>query len=251
MNKTILSCAAVCVCLSFVLSSCVTQKSSVPGKIKNETVLEIQTVPEEKTTERYYSSIEIPNFPNQAEFSEIIKQTVQKRFAEFDAASEANYQARQDSDAVKKANAQPLHSFYVNWEAGELSDTLISIKLETYAYIGGANGMNYIDTLNWLVPQKKLVQSEDIPELLGLHYTQQQWLEYLSINTRGILETKLNKAKEPSLSEFIAAGTAPEKENFKNITVQGKNITVWFEKYQVAPGSEGIVFATLNTAKLR
>ena len=222
MNKLLSACAGVC--LSALLFSCVTTSG--------RKVLDIKVVPEEKKTERFYSSIELPSFPAHPALNAVIQKIKNQRFAEFDLDSTESY----------RMGSKMPHSFSMTWEAAELSDSLISIKIETYQYTGGANG---------LPAENKQLLPSDLPAYLGLKYTQEQWLNLLSRTTREILENKINKKKEASLSEFITEGTKPVADNFKNITVSGSKITVWFDKYQAAPGSEGILSASFNPKDAR
>ena len=231
MNKLFSACAAVC--LSALFFSCVTTQGSK--------VLNVKVVPEEKKTERFYSSIEVPSFPAHPALNALIQKIKNERFAEFDL----------DSTESHRMGSKMPHSFSMTWEAAELSDSLISIKIETYQYTGGANGINYIDVINWLPAENKQLFPADLPAYFGLKYTQEQWLNLLSRTTREILENKINKKKDASLSEFITEGTKPVADNFKNITVSGSKITVWFDKYQAAPGSEGILSATFNPKDAR
>lgn len=43
----------------------------------------------------------------------------------------------------------------------------------------------------------------------------------------------------PSPQEMIHEGTEPIPENYDLFTISDKGLTIYFEKYQVAPGSAG------------
>ena len=240
--------SALMLCCIFLFSACIsapskTDKGQTEGEktVRQESVLKIDVSREKKQTERYEYSVELPSFPDYPELTAVVRALHDKRFTDFDRESARNFQA------VSKG----AHSFIMNWEAADLTDSIISIKIETYEFIGGANGISSIDVINWLPSKNKRLTSADLPAYFGLKYGQHEWFETLSRNTRDILENKLNRTKDASLSEFIKRGTEPIAENFKNITVSGNNITVWFEKYQAAPGSDGILSASINIKDLR
>ncbi|WP_428770818.1 DUF3298 domain-containing protein [Treponema sp. HNW] len=246
MKKTqhfIMIVSALMLCCIFLFSACV----STPAKTdkaeaqKKDGVLKIDVLREKKQTERYEYSAELPRFPDYPGLTAVVQNLHDKRFADFDRESAANF----------KTSAKGSHSFIMNWEAADLTDSIISIKIHTYEFIGGANGIDSIDVINWLPAKNKRIMTADLPAYFGLKYGQKEWLETLSRNTRDILENKLNRAKDASVSKFIKEGTEPTAENFKNITVSGNNITVWFEKYQAAPGSAGILSASINIKDLR
>ena len=232
----------------FLFSACIsapskTDKGQTEKKktARQESVLKIDVSREKKQTERYEYSVELPSFPDYPELTALVRSLHDKRFAEFDRESAENF----------KAVSKGSHSFIMNWEAADLTDSIISIKIRTYEFIGGANGTDLIDVINWLPAKNKRISSADLPAYFGLKYSQKEWLETLSRNTRDILEAKLNRAKDASVSAFIKEGTEPTADNFKNITVSGNNITVWFDKYQAAPGSAGILSASINIKDLQ
>ena len=240
--------SALMLCCIFLFSACIsapskTDKGQTEKKktSRQESVLKIDVSREKKQTERYEYSVELPSFPDYPELTALVRSLHDKRFAEFDRESAENF----------KAVSKGSHSFTMNWEAADLTDSIISIKIETYEFIGGANGTDLIDVINWLPAKNKRITSADLPAYFGLKYSQKEWLETLSRNTRDILENKLNRAKDASVSAFIKEGTEPTADNFKNITVSGNNITVWFDKYQAAPGSAGILSASINIKDLR
>ena len=240
--------SALMLCGIFLFSACIsapskTDKGQTEKKktARQESVLKIDVSREKKQTERYEYSVELPSFPDYPELTALVRSLHDKRFAEFDRESAENF----------KAVSKGSHSFIMNWEAADLTDSIISIKIRTYEFIGGANGTDLIDVINWLPAKNKRISSADLPAYFGLKYSQKEWLETLSRNTRDILEAKLNRAKDASVSAFIKEGTEPTADNFKNITVSGNNITVWFDKYQAAPGSAGILSASINIKDLR
>jgi len=212
--------------------------------------LEVSVAPEEYYTGLYHYSGEYPTFIQYPELTQQIENCVQAYFTEFESLSAANYQAqidtmtREDRETFQKSG-KPLYSFFVGWEYGELSHDFISIKLETYHYAGGANGMTFIDTFNYCPEENRFLTIEDVPDFMGVRYTKKIWLDYLSNNNRFLLENQINRDKNPVISDMISEGTVPQVKNFEHFTIQGSNITLWFEKYQVASGSFGTLSITL------
>ncbi|CAB5494314.1 hypothetical protein AZO1586I_207 [Bathymodiolus thermophilus thioautotrophic gill symbiont] len=56
-----------------------------------------------------------------------------------------------------------------------------------------------------------------------------------------ISRTKLHKKYPQENNIFIEDGTTPKQENFDSVVLTQKGLLISFDKYQVAPGSEGIV----------
>lgn len=246
--------------LAFVLFSC----SSVPELILPDSgiqpfteptvkkgPLEVSVTPEEYYTGLYHYSAEFPTFIDYPELTKQITDRAQSRFAEFEELASQNYQAKLDTMSREEHIAfeksiEPVYSFFIRWEYTELSHNFISIKLETYQYVGGANGMTFIDTFNWYPAQNRFLSIEDIPSYMNIHYTKTLWLDYLSNNSRFFLENQINRDKNPIIADMIYQGTEANTKNFEHFTIQGNNITLWFEKYQVASGSFGILSVTLQ-----
>lgn len=212
--------------------------------------LEVSVAPEEYYTGLYHYSAEYPTFIDYPELTKQIEDCVQAYFAQFDKLSAENYQAQLDTTprqdrAVSEKSSGPPYSFFVRWEHEELSQDFISIKLETYQYAGGANGMTFIDTFNYYPTENRFLTIEDIPSFMGIQYTKSIWLDYLSNNSRFLLENQINRDKNTVISDMISQGTTPQVENFEHFTIQNNNITLWFQEYHVAAGSFGTLSITL------
>ena len=125
--------------------------------------------------------------------------------------------------------------FSLAWSPAQISDDYVSFILRMYAYEGGANGREEIATWNYDMKRRRAVSYEDLfPEEGGNH------LEKLSKAAREFLIGQFGFELEGGAAlEMLEEGTEPTEENFRHFTFTDEAVTVYFEKYQVAPGSFG------------
>lgn len=108
------------------------------------------------------------------------------------------------------------------------NDEFVSVLFTTYAYAGGANGETHLFSLTYSPRDKEFLS---VTEATGLS------LEALS----KLCAEKLSSILPSPDAELIKSGTAPKAENFQNFTFDGSLLTVYFEPYEVAPHSAGVV----------
>ncbi|MGP1458770.1 MAG: DUF3298 domain-containing protein [Treponema sp.] len=108
------------------------------------------------------------------------------------------------------------------------NDEFISALFTVYTYAGGANGETKLASLTYSPRDKEFLS---ITDATGLS------LDELS----KVCTEKLSAMLPSSDSELIKSGAAAKAENFRNFTFDGSLLTVYFEPYQVAPHSEGVV----------
>lgn len=169
--------------------------------------------------------------------NESIKSFVESHIAEFKKSARENRDARVATlpEEERKAFIPEPYYFSLTWSPAQISDKYVSFIVRTYSYEGGANGREEIGTWNYDVKQNREVTYRDLFPEEGDNY-----LEKLSKASRASLIGEFGFDFEGGAAlEMLESGTEPTEENFRHFTFTDEAVTVYFEKYQVAPGSFG------------
>ena len=175
----------------------------------------------------YRLHTEIPSFPEYEELSAAIARTAERWRASFVAAAESTAASGSAAECV----------FMLSWRPVQISSRYISVLLEGYQYSGGANGMPLLASFTWDSTETRLTTLED------LFSEQADAYEYVSAYAREELTGRLctpESDPDGTVRRMIEAGTAPLHENFGVFTVSPDAVTIYFNKYQAAPGSAGV-----------
>lgn len=185
----------------------------------------------------YTVSAEYPQFPETSDdFNGAIKAFVDTHLATFRSNAEENWTARQATRPSGTPPATPSQDFYFNvsWEQAQLNPRYISIIVRKDSYEGGANESQDIATFNYDVAKHASIALAD------LFPRTPDYLTTLSEASREQLAGTLEMMMPGHVpTDMINEGTAPTLDNFKNFTFTDDVITVYFPKYQVAPGVAG------------
>lgn len=165
-----------------------------------------------------------PAFGNEKVDSDI-KYFVSSQGADFSKDIEAGLQPDEEKPAT-----------YDQWEmsgAYTLSrpaSDIVSVTFNIYSYSGGAHGNLFIRCLNYDLKDGKALELEDI---FG---DSKKALEIMG----AFCEKKLREDLGAEVDEdMLRGGTAPEAENFSNLSLRKDSIVVEFQPYQVGPWSIG------------
>jgi hypothetical protein len=190
-------------------------------------------------TEQYASRIEFPFFEADAPVNDAINAILQSRYTEFRQSAAENYQARQDTMEAEQGQQpeepQP-YEFIFDWTNKQINHTYISLYFSSYYFTGGANGSQVCYSVNYNRETGELMTLADLFDT-----DNQNWLRELSETIRRQLQETLNPLNDPELTEMIDQGTGPDEKNFSVFVFDENIITIYFQKYQAAPGSCGIL----------
>lgn len=200
------------------LMSCVSQKSSIPG------VSSVRAMP---STDIYQADIDIPEIADEPELNKLISDQINNWFDDFINNTELNRQ-------VAENFGQPF-TFENQWHVTLNSKDCTSVLLTAYQFTGGANGEDKLASITWSKLANKTMSIEEFLPLV----LEKPSLESLAQACRQQLTISLVAENNPSLMDMIDSGTEPVPENYDIFTISDLGLTVYFEKYQVAPGSEG------------
>ena len=204
--------------VAVAFTACVSQKSSVPG------VTAIRSMPE---SDFYQANLDIPEFADAPQLNTIISNKVNGWFDDFVNDAELNRQMTVDF-------GQPF-TFENQWRVTMNTSDCASVLLTAYQFTGGANGEEKMASFTWNKLTNSLVTLERLLPLV----LEQPDLASLAALCREELRVSLVAQDKPDLLEMIQAGTEPVPENYDLFTISDKGLTIYFEKYQVAPGSQG------------
>ncbi len=206
---------------ALVLCGCAGVKDAADAAVA--VVVHIEDMPDAA----YRLHTEIPSFPAYEELSSAIARTAERWRASF-------IEAALDTAA---AGSVAVCEFTLSWRPAQLSPQRISVLLEGYQYTGGANGMPLLASFTWDSTETRFTTLED------LFSEQADAYEYVSAYAREELTGRLctpESDPDGTVRRMIEAGTAPLPENFGVFTVSPDAVTIYFNKYQAAPGSAGV-----------
>lgn len=198
--------------------SCVSQKSTITG------VSSIRAMP---STDIYQADLDIPEIANEPELNQLISEQVNNWFDDFVNDAELNRQAAEDFGSP--------FTFENQWKLGLNTDDCTSVLLTAYQFTGGANGEDKMASITWnKITNKPMTIEEFLPLVLV-----EPSLESLAQACRKELTIALAAENNPDLVDMIDSGTEPTPANYNVFTISEQGLTIYFEKYQVAPGSAG------------
>lgn len=204
--------------VAVTFTACVSQKSTVPG------VTSIRSLP---GNDIYQADMDIPEIAGEPELNTLINNQINSWYDEFISDAELNSQ-------IAKEYGQPF-TFENQWKVPLNNEECTSVLLTAYQFTGGANGIDYMASFTWNKITQKIMPLESF---LPLVMTEPS-LESLAQICRKELTAALSAENDSNLQQMILAGTEPVAENYQIFTISDAGLTIYFQKYQVAPGSAG------------
>lgn len=135
-----------------------------------------------------------------------------------------------------KSNMHPeeLADYHHNmtYEIVRTASDGLDILFTHEGYTGGVHGFFFVDAQMIDKSGKRLTLSDiydDVPKALNR----------LSEESRRLLFQKISNAND--IAEMINSGTEPELDNFSAVLRTDKGLRIYFNPYQVAPWSEGML----------
>ncbi len=244
-QKNILIIAAVAI-IFLVLGYWIAMPSRKAVAPENGVSIAVVSIRDASSSQIYKIAGEYPQFTDaSADFNAAIANYVGNTLSEFKKDSEENWQARIDTMPTGTQNTLPAQAFTfsASWTPEQINKSYISIIVRLDYFNGGANGAQLLKTFNYDVATKKMMTLNDLfPNVSDL------WLQIVT-QSRQQLDSSIG-AKN-AIGPMIEEGTAPTSENYANFMFNDDVVTIYFPKYQVAPGVFGeqrvrIVRSTIN-----
>jgi hypothetical protein len=145
-------------------------------------------------------------------------------------------EAQKQESAYKKYIAKTnlesatfITNYVQNFDVSFVSEDCIAFVFNQHTNTGGSGNDSTSSKIFYRASGKEIY----LPDL----FSDDTYLSTLSEISR----TKLHKKYSQGNNTFIKDGTTPKQENFDSMVLTQKGLLISFDKYQVAPGSEGIV----------
>lgn len=141
------------------------------------------------------------------------------------------------SEVAETASPDPLGSkstIDISYHVALLTAEVVSVRYDISVYSAGAAHPNaFYKTLTWDIAGGAELQLED-------HFRPgADWVRRFSELSMAKLRAHYREIGLESSDFEIENGAGARAENFRNWTMNGEGITVWFENYQVAPYAAG------------
>jgi hypothetical protein len=188
----------------------------------------------------YNIQVEYPQFTDAGDaFNKKISSLIEGKIESFKKDARDNYEARRETALPE--NPLPEHpeqkfDFIGSWEPAQLNNDYISFVVYLYYYVGGAHGATEVHAFNY-----DLKKEREIALLDFLNSSQQSFEKLADLSKQKVslqLENK-DTGLDSFLEEMIENGTEPTQENYGDFNFNYNSLTVYFQKYQVAPGAAG------------
>jgi len=194
----------------------------------------------------YNIQAEYPQFKNADEsFNKKISDLITEEIDNFKKEAKANWEARVETATPENPvpeNPEEPFDFIGTWDSTQINDKYISFVINLYYYTGGAHGINIVYTFNYDIKQKKEISILDF-----LNSPQESLAKLATLTAQDIawqLEIYDSTPNADFIKQMIEDGTKPTEENYKNFNFSYNALTIYFQQYQVAPGSAGIMKVT-------
>lgn len=179
-----------------------------------------------------------------------ISDLIDNKIASFKKDSQDNWNARRATatpDNPVPENPEQPFDFIATWTPTQINDQYLSFYINIYNFTGGAHGAGEIDTFNYDIKNKKEIT---IMDFLGNSQDSLQNLSVLAAQNVGYDLQSKGMPMNDFLNQMIADGTAPKIDNYSNFNFNHNSLTIYFQQYQVAPGSAGQITITLYKQEL-
>ena len=183
---------------------------------------------------------EYPQFETAgSDFNQEITTLISGKIDSFKKESLDNWKTRLDTIPAGKPvpqNPEGPFTFIAWWQSTQLNTTYLSLVIKIYYFSGGAHGNEEIHAFNYDMLQKKKIRINNFFD------SSQEALKKISeISAQDIISQLQSQGwkENDSLKEMVNQGTAPVFENFRNFNFDPHSLTIYFQRYQVAPGAVG------------
>ena len=199
----------------------------------------------------FYVQAEYPEFLAASDdFNHEIAALISDKISGFKEQFTDNWKARLDT--VPAGNPLPENPerpfpFIASWGSAQLNTQYLSLVIKIYYFSGGAHGSEEIHTFNYDMLQKKKIRIKDFFD------SSEEALKSISKISAEDITSQLKSTgwkDDDTLKEMINQGTAPTFENFKNFNFDPQGLTIYFQRYQVAPGAAGSLTVRITKALL-
>lgn len=211
----------------------------------------LREVRESSATPTRTWKLDYPRFAAWPQIDDAVLAFVESSKTDFVAQSEANTRAwLETSTEAERAIPRPPHEMVIEWQAAILGPHFASLELRRYWWIGGAHGDDELLTLNYDLKTSKELSIADVAGSSSVEAAVADKPELTPGRRDAILARIADLARSRLLQdwadrpfdrEWLLRGTEPTEANYHNFTFDANRIVIHFAKYQIGPGSDGLV----------
>jgi hypothetical protein len=225
------------------------QQNQANESIKSEVLASTSTILQLDTF--YDIKANYPQFAGvDASFNKKIADLISQKIDTFKQDAKDYQEARKATAApgeIISDNPEEPFNFILDWSQTQLNDKYISFVITMYYFSGGAHGINETYAFNYDVAAQKEISIDDF---LGKSSQNLQKLSQLA-EQKVVSQIQSGQASiDNFLMEMVKDGTKPTEDNYKNFNFNLSSLTIYFQQYQVAPGSQGPVTIVLSKSEL-
>ena len=212
---------------------------------EKENSLSFSIIPINQTDSFYNIKAEYPQFKNASnDFNKKISDLINNKIDNFKKEAKDNWEARKATampdDPVSDNPTEPF-DFICTWKPVQNNSQYLSFVVNLYYFVGGAHGANEIYAFNYDLDAQKEIS---IFEFLN---SSQESFEKMSELAEKEVVLKLQSKEiiaDDFIDKMIKNGTKAIPENYKNFNFNRDSLIIYFQQYQVAPGSAGEITIT-------
>lgn len=154
-----------------------------------------------------------------------------------------------DTEKAKKQaspeqNPETSCELLISYRTGMISEKQASIVFNIYRFTGGAHGMTILKSLNMDLSTGSEMKLGDLFPSNPIYPANVSERSILDL-TRQIKERTEDVNGTHIDNDWIRQGAGANETNFKNFIFDRKDLTIFFEQYQVAPGYIGQLEVTM------
>lgn len=180
------------------------------------------------------------------DFNQKIKRFVLDKINDFQNEAHDFWQTRFEASSTDEEqvplNPETPFVFIASWQPAQLNTKYLSFMVHVYYFSGGAHGNEEVDAFNYDVAAAKELCLNDF-----LDFSQEALEKIAKLSAQDIAHqlAYMNGKENEFVQEMIKQGTVPVCSNFQNFNFDRNTLTIYFPKYQVAPGAAGVVTVTI------
>jgi len=208
--------------------------------------VEMFVVPISESDNFFRINVEYPQFKNvDPAFNQKISNLITEEINNFKKNSKDNWEARKATatpDNPVPENPEEPFDFIATWTPTQLNNKYLSFVINIYYFTGGAHGVNEIYAFNYDLNMKKEISMLDF-----LNSSQDSLNKVAELSAQNITSQLQSNGMQANdiIKQMIQQGTMPTNENFQNFNFTYNSLIIYFQQYQVAPGSVGSITITL------
>ncbi len=202
-----------------------------PNTTKGETAFDVSKVKTETFSDTSNPALEIKGeYPVGVVGAEYVKGAMDTKLAQFKAENDPAKFSAEEMLNFGPSKERP-YSFITIYKAYS-SGTLLTHRMDTYTYTGGAHGGTGVETYTYTASGKQVKATD-------LFIDQAAVAAFSDIAQKKVLA--MPEYKDMINTEWLADSAGPNVVDYQTFAFSGKNLVIIFQQYSIAPYAAGII----------